>query len=77
MTYGHNGGEGEYYKIETSPEDVVTWVASIAGASGFYHRISNSGDSFTQSNISGTGDEFIEVKSDTINSTTSDKTVQL
>lgn len=73
MTYGHNGGEGEYYKIETSPEDVVTWVASIAGASGFYHRIYNSGDSFTQSNISGTGDEFIEVKSDA-NSTSSDKT---
>ena len=39
---------------------------------GFSHRIYNSGDSFTQSNISGTGDEFIEVKS--INSTTSDKT---
>ena len=73
MTYGHGGGEGEYYKIETSPEDVVTWVASIAGASGFYHRIYNSGDSFTQSNISGTGDEFIEVKSDA-NSTSSDKT---
>lgn len=73
MTYGHGGGEGEYYKIETDPEGVVTWVASIAGASGFSHRIYNSGDSFSSSNISGTGDEFIEVKSDA-NSTSSDKT---
>lgn len=73
MTYGHSGGEGEYYKIETDPEGVVTWVASISGDSGFSHRIYNSGDSFSSSNISGTGDEFIEVKSDA-NSTASDKT---
>lgn len=73
MTYGHGGGEGERYKIETDPEGVVTWVASISGESGFSHRIYDSGDSFSSSNISGTGDEFIEVKSDA-NSTSSDKT---
>lgn len=73
MTFGHGGGEGEHYKIETDPEGVVTWVASISGESGFSHRIYNSGNSFSTSNISGTGDEFIEVKSDS-NSTSSDKT---
>lgn len=73
MTYGHGGGEGERYKIETDPEGVVTWVASISGESGFSHRIYDSGNSFSTSNISGTGDEFIEVKSDS-NSTSSDKT---
>jgi hypothetical protein len=73
MNYGHNGGEGEYYKIDTDPESLVTWIASISGESGFSHRIYDSGDSFSSSNISGTGDEFIEVKSDA-NSTSSDKT---
>ena len=73
MTYGHGGGEGERYKIETDPEGVVTWVASISGESGFSHRIYDSGNSFSTSNISGTGDEFIEVKSDA-NNTSSDKT---
>lgn len=72
MTFGHGGGEGEYYKIDTDPESLVTWIASISG-DGFSHRVYDSGDSFSTSNISGTGDEFIEVKSDS-NSTTSDKT---
>ena len=62
MSYGYNGGTGHYYKIETSPESQVTWIASISNTSYFSHRIWNSGDSFTTSNLSGTGDEFIEVK---------------
>ena len=72
MTFGHGGGDGEYYKIDTDPESLVTWIASISG-DGFSHRVYDSGDSFSTSNISGTGDEFIEVESDS-NSTTSDKT---
>ena len=72
MIFGHGGGQGEYYKIDTDPESLVTWIASISG-DGFSHRIYGSGASFSTSNISGTGDEFIEVKSDS-NSNTSDKT---
>src|SRR6056300_127082 len=62
ISYGYNGGDGEYFKIETAPDigdDGVSWTVSLSDTTYFKHRIWNSGDSFVTTNISGIGDEFI------------------
>ena len=81
ISYGYSGGEGEYFKIETAPDigdDGVSWTVSLSNTTYFKHRIYNSGDSFVTTNISGIGDEFIEVKAesnDTTNSKSNTSTV--
>jgi hypothetical protein len=75
ISYGYNGGDGEYFKIETAPDigdDGVSWTVSLSDTTYFKHRIWNSGDSFVTTNISGIGDEFIEVKAES-NDTTDSK----
>jgi len=74
ISYGYNGGDGEYFKIETAPDigdDGVSWTVSLSNTTYFKHRIWNSGDSFVTTNISGIGDEFIEVKAESNDTTVS------
>lgn len=61
MQYDYNGGETENYKIETSPESQITWIAKLSDYTNFSHRIGSSG-AFSTSDLSGTGDTIIYVK---------------
>ena len=68
ISYGYQGGEDEYYKIETSPESEVTWDATLSDYTNFSHRNGSSG-AFVTNTISGTGDAFIYVKGNANSST--------
>ena len=70
IAYGYQGGEDEYYKVETSPEEVVTWTATLSNTTDFSHREGSSG-AFTTNAIDGTGDAFIYVKGNANSSTSS------
>ena len=70
ISYGYQGGEDEYYKIETSPESEVTWDATLSDYTNFSHRNGSSG-AFVTNTISGTGDAFIYVKGNANSSTSS------
>lgn len=70
ISYGYQGGEDEYYKIETSPESEVTWDATLSNYTNFSHRNGSSG-AFVTNTISGTGDAFIYVKGNANSSTSS------
>ena len=70
ILYGYQGGEDEYYKIETSPESQVSWDATLSNYTNFSHRNGSSG-AFVTNTISGTGDAFIYVKGNSNSSTSS------
>ena len=69
ILYGYQGGEDEYYKIETSPESQVSWDATLSNYTNFSHRNGSTG-AFVTNTISGTGDAFIYVKGNSNSSTT-------